>query len=88
MVDQIDLCRERVDTHNFMSNIGETPCRNCTDIAQSKNADSQDACLSRVIFRVRNCDLLMSLEHRRCTPRHVYPAGGRLTIADQRRKLC
>ena len=75
-IDQVDLGRERVDTNDFMSIIGETPRRNGADIAQSKNADSQDACLSRVVFRVRNCGLLMSLEHRRSTPDTYIPRGG------------
>jgi hypothetical protein len=41
-----------------MSIMGETPRRNCADITQSENADSQGG-LSRVAIRPRNCDLLM-----------------------------
>src|SRR5262249_4709682 len=51
-VDQIDLCRNRVDSDDFMSIIGEATRRNCTDITQSKDTDSQDAYLYRVTIRV------------------------------------
>jgi hypothetical protein len=45
-VDQVDFSRKRVDTNDLMSTVRETPRRNGADIAQSKNADSQDVCLS------------------------------------------
>ena len=45
-IDEVDLGRERVDTNDLVSITRETPRRNGTDIAQSKNADSQNVCLS------------------------------------------
>jgi hypothetical protein len=50
-VDQIDLCRKRVDSNDFRSIIGESTRRNCADITQPKDTDSQDAYLSRVARR-------------------------------------
>src|ERR1700674_3842579 len=38
-VDQINLCRERVDTDNFMSIIGETSRRNRPHITQTEDAN-------------------------------------------------
>jgi hypothetical protein len=37
-----------------MSIIGETSCRNRTDITQSEDADSQSAYLSQLAIRRRN----------------------------------
>jgi hypothetical protein len=66
-IDQVDFGRERVDTDDFMSIICETPRRNGADIAQSKNADSQNAYLSvwSSELKLRSA---MSLEYRRSKP--------------------
>ena len=48
-VDQFDFGRERVDSNDLMSIIGEAPRRNSSDITQSKNADSQNAYLSLML---------------------------------------
>jgi len=48
-VDQVDFGRERVDSNDLMSVIGEAPRGNGSDITQSKNADSQNAYLSLML---------------------------------------
>jgi len=54
-VDQSDLCGNRVDSNNVMPVTGEAPCRNCPDITQSEDTDSQDICLSCVAKPDRWC---------------------------------